>query len=285
MPPPPCPIALRRGPLSIVFEPQGAFDPVTGRTAPGLVQVRLTVNEALTTTPFLSLTPHGGVPMPVELTAVSPTQYQGLLVITDTTPSGTAYAVFSARDLVGNRGTEIDTGKTLEIDTAGPAVSRLEIQPKAPIKNDQTQPVTVTVTVGLSEASKAGSTPEMTWTLSKAGRTPVALSGLQKISPQPGQAESWRGELTLPADGGLSEVENLSFTYRGRDDLDNISTRILCENRFQVYQGDLPPLEAPMGLTGKALPAGRIKLNWQQVAAAVDYQLYRRGPGESGLTA
>ena len=129
--------------------------------------------EPLITTPFLSLTPHGGVPMPVDRTAVSPTEYQGLLVIAATTPTGIAYAVFSARDLVGNRGTETNAGTTLEIDTAGPSVSQLQIQPKAPIKNDSSQPVTVTVTLGLNEASKSGAVaPDFACMLSKAGRPP-----------------------------------------------------------------------------------------------------------------
>jgi hypothetical protein len=64
--------------MIIAYEPQGPHDPLSGRTAPGLVNVRLTVNEPLITTRFLSLTPHGGVPMPVDLTAVTPTEYQGL---------------------------------------------------------------------------------------------------------------------------------------------------------------------------------------------------------------
>jgi len=37
------------------------------------------------------------------------------------TVSGTAFAVFSGRDLVGNRGTEIDAGATIEVDARGPS--------------------------------------------------------------------------------------------------------------------------------------------------------------------
>ena len=69
-----------------------------------------------------------------------------------------------------------DAGNTLEIDTAGPSVSRLQIQPKAPIKNDPSQPVTLTVTLGLNEASKSGSAPDFACTLSEAGRTPAVLA-------------------------------------------------------------------------------------------------------------
>ena len=56
------------------------------------------------------------------------------------------------------------------------------------------------------------------------------------------------------------------------------------DNLFQVYQGELPPLETPQGLTAAALPEGKIRLTWNAVDEAVGYQLYRKAPGESELT-
>jgi large repetitive protein len=79
------------------------------------------------------------------------------------------------------------------------------------------------------------------------------------------------------------EPETLSFSYKGHDDLDNPGATILAANQFQVYQGDLPPLSTPAGLKATALPGGAVKLEWQPVEEASDYQLYRRSNGESQL--
>ena len=82
-------------------------------------------------------------------------------------------------------------------------------------------------------------------------------------------------------DAGLAEVETFRFAYQGVDDLSNINNQILCPNLFQVYQGDLPPLEPPEGLTGQSLPGGNIRLSWNEVEQAVGYQLYRKAPCET----
>jgi RHS repeat-associated protein len=268
---------------SIRYAPGGAFDPATGRMGQGLVNVRLTATEPLLTVPFLSITPHGGAPIAVELAKSSETEYAGAIAITDATPTGTAHAVFSARDLVGNRGTEIDSGGTLLIDASGPAISQITIQPVQPVKNDENAPVTLMVVFGLDEPVQPGTKPELTYLLSGQGRKPAAIQTIVAVESGPGQKESWQGSFVLPADAGLSEVEELRFVYRGVDDLGNAGTRILCENRFQIYQGDLPPLEPPRGVVGKAMPMGRVQLGWESVSGAADYQVYRKGPGETSL--
>src|SRR5690606_29178041 len=110
------------------------------------------VSEPLLTNPFLSITPESGVPLSVDLRPVSETEYQGRFTITEDTPSGTAYAVFSARDRVGNRGTNVAEGRELQIDTDGPEVAVIEIVPSHPVRNDEANPATVAVTIELSEA-------------------------------------------------------------------------------------------------------------------------------------
>ena len=124
--------------VSINYTPTGAFDADTGRMAIGQVNVVVNISELLAETPFLTLTPEGGSPIPVDLSRVSDTQYTGVFEITDETLTGTAYAVFSARDRYGNRGTVIESGATIEVDTDGPAVIRLDVTPSDPIKNDPT---------------------------------------------------------------------------------------------------------------------------------------------------
>ena len=137
----------------------------------------------------------------------------------------------------------------------------------------------VALEVGLTEA--AAGPPVLSYALSAPGRAPVAVEPLEILDPLPGEAERWRAVFTLPADAGLAEVETLRFLFEARDDLGNTGTRILCENRFQVYQGGLPPLDPPRGLDGKSLPEGKVKLSWQAVSGAADYEISRRGPGES----
>jgi len=256
---------------SIVYTPQGNYDPVTERMSPGMVNLILTVSEPLQVTPFFSITPGGGVPISVELTKDTDLIYTGFFVIADTTPTGTAYAIFSARDLAGNRGTVIDVGASIKIDTDGPAVRRLVVLPDDPIQNDAQSPVSVTVTFGLDEAIKSGSTPELSYLLSGQGREAIAVNPLTQISPQFGDVQTWQATFELPADAGLT-------------DLDNINHRIDADNLFQVYQGDLPPLDPPQGFKGKSLPEGKIRLSWDPVEEAVGYQLYRQAPNESELT-
>jgi RHS repeat-associated protein len=269
---------------SVTYTPRGKYDSNTGRFGQGRVDVLLTLSEPLHSTPFFSLTPQGGVPLSVELTKVSDTEYAGFFVIEATTPSGEAYAVFSARDAAGNRGTEIDQGQSILIDTTGPSVNTLTLQPQDPIRNDVANPVSVTVRIGLTDLVKPGEKPNLSYMLSGPGRTPTAISALTEVSAKAGESMAWQGSFPLPADAGALGPESLSFVYQAVDDLDNLGNRITCRNLFQVYQGNLPPLAAPEGLTGTSLPGGEIRLTWHPVEGAAGYQLYRMGPSETELT-
>ena len=279
-----CRIGLAPVAVSISYAPSGAFDPASGRMGPGLVNVTLEVSEVLLTTPFLSINPEGAIPLSVALNRQSDLIYTGWFVIESATPTGTAYAVFSARDTAGNRGDTITTGGTVNIDTRGPDLIDIKVQPASPIQNDETTPVAVTVVLGLNELIKAGEAPDIDYLLSGVGRSPVPIDTLSRIATAVGHAETWQAVFTLPADAGLAEAETLQFLYQGIDDLDNFSDRISAPNAFQVYQGDLPPLEAPTGLQGESLPDGEIRLTWNPVASAAGYKLYRQAPGETELT-
>ncbi|RKZ43578.1 MAG: hypothetical protein DRR00_29500, partial [Candidatus Parabeggiatoa sp. nov. 3] len=271
-------LADTTGPRAVIeYSPQGEFDPDSGRIARGLVDITLTVNEPLLTTPFLSLVPDGGLPISIELNPVSETQYQGQFEITENTPEGTAYAVFSARDQASNRGTDIEEGAAIEIDSQGPKVTQLTLLPSEPIRNDANNPVTLQVTLELDETLPAEQIPELSYRLSGSGRQIQALS-LTKTG------ENWTTNFSLPADAGLSETENLQFYFSAEDDLHNRGTEIVGDSQFQIYQGDLPPLTVPFGLKAIALPNGKIQLNWKAVTGASDYQLFRKAPGESQLT-
>ncbi|WP_431112950.1 Ig-like domain-containing protein [Variovorax paradoxus] len=264
--------------ISVVYQPLGKVDAATGRIGQGKVNVQLSVSEELQTAPYLAVVPAGGSPIVIELTRANATSYTGAFLIDANTPSGTANALFSARDIVGNRGTEVASGATLKIDTAGPALSSITLNPGAPIKAGAS--TTVQATFIFSKAPKAGATPQIKYQLSGAGRQPTSIAGLSAVD-----ATTWKASFILPSDAGLAASEILSFSSQAQDDLDNISTRVSAANRFQVYQGNLPPAGAPLLLTGKAMPGGKASLTWQAVDEAFAYQVYRKGPSDSALVA
>jgi RHS repeat-associated protein len=270
--------------VSITYSPHGQYDPASGRIAPGRVDVVLQVSEPLGAVPFLTLTPEGGIPMSVELAKASDISYTGYFVVKDTTPGGTAYAVFSARDGAGNRGTEIGSGDRILLDTAGPAIGRLLISPTEPIKNSQAGPVTLTVTFGLTDAMNPGELPTLSLMVAADPNRTATVDGIRQIDTAAGDVETFEGTVTLPADAGYAAAETFQFVYQGRDDLDNTSTEILAKNEFQVYQGGLPPLSAPGNMKAKAISGGRVSLTWDAVDHAAAYELYRKGPGESAFS-
>ncbi|NHZ66195.1 Ig-like domain-containing protein [Massilia genomosp. 1] len=261
--------------VSIVYTPLGKTDAASGRVGQGKVNVVLTVSELLESAPYLSLIVQGTPPMPVELSKGASNTYTGSFVIDQKTGSGTANALFSARDAVGNRGTEIDAGATLAIDTAGPALSGIVLNPASPIKNENG----ATVNVSLTFSEAPASMPQVKFSLSGSSGNPSALSGLAKVNPT-----TYSGTLTLPANAGMAGPEALSFSVLAQDELGNVSTRVSAFNRFQVYKGDLPPLNVPFGFTALAQPGGKVKLSWQAVEEASSYQLYRQAPGQQSLT-
>ncbi|MCK5437276.1 MAG: hypothetical protein KAI90_04645, partial [Desulfobulbaceae bacterium] len=267
----------------IEYFPQGNFDETTGRMAPGTVDLVLTVNEPLESKPFLSITPEGATPLAIELLKTEEIEYSGFFVISDTTPTGTAYVVFSGRDQAGNRGTEIVSGSMVEIDTKGPGVTRLEIDPRDPVQNHETAPVTVTVTIGLDEEMEPETLPVLSCLLSGLGRESIEITDITRIDPQETDTETWQAFFEMEPDAGLQEPESFQFAYLGVDDLANESDTILCENLFQVYQGALPPLDPPKNLTAESLAKGKINLFWNMVEEAVGYVLYRQAPDETEL--
>lgn len=262
--------------LSIAYTSLGKVDAATGRFGQGRVNLVLTTSEALPGTPYLAIVPQGGAPITVELVKTDATTYAGNFLIDANTPSGIANALFSARDAVGNRGTDVAVGATLKIDTDGPSLSGIVLTPAAPIKNDTAQTVQATFTYSKAPATA----PQIKYVLSGPVRAPVALSNLAAVD-----ATTYTASFTLPTDAGLASPENLSFTQRASDDLDNVSIKVAALNRFQVYQGNLPPLDVPFGVSAKAQPGGKVKLAWQAVEQAFGYQIYRQAPGQTALEA
>ncbi len=264
---------------AIEYQPHDHYDPATGRFGRTIVGVLVNLSEPVDGAPFLSFTPPLGLPTLVDLTPVTTTQYRGNFAIGDTTTSGNAVAVFSARDRAGNRGTRILSGGQITIDTAAPKVVALSIQPAEPLRNNPDDPVLVTLGLALNEGVRTGTVPEFTFTLSQSAPTPQPVASLT-----PGaDPVHWTVTLKLPREAGQS-AETLTIQYQGEDDLGNSGSDIEPHHEFQVYQGDLPALVAPVGLSAKTGPGGQITLEWQRVTGAVDYGLYRKTSSASEFT-
>jgi len=265
--------------LSIQYAPAGPHDTASGRIGVGQVDLLVTVSEQLTATPFLSITPPAGAPITVSLSRQGDLAYTGSFNVTANTATGPATAAFSARDVIGNRGTDVDAGSSLLLDTDGPVVVALATLPATPVKNDVNNPAQVQVNIDLDAELQAGQVPELRYQLSAVGRPETAVTSMTQISPL-----RWTGNLLLPGDAGLTEVEMLQFFFSATDDLGNVGEEIRGASAVQVYQGNLPPLEVPGGLTATAKPGGQIRLEWLPVDGAAGYQIYRKGPGDTAFT-
>lgn len=264
--------------ISIQYTTDGAHDSARNVYGQGRLSLVVDVSEPLLGTPYLSLVPTGGLPIPVDLVKQTDTRYGGSLALGSGAGQGEANVLFSARDVAGNRGDQIQQGAVILIDTVGPALTGIELTPSAPINAGDSGNVQAILEFG--EDVPAASPPALQYRLSGDGRVPVALGGAERLA-----ADRWRVSFQLPADAGASGVESLSFDFVAVDALGNASSAVNTANQFQVYQGELPALNVPLGLSARALPAGQVALDWQAVDGATGYQIYRQGPGEPERTA
>jgi RHS repeat-associated protein len=258
--------------VSVEFTPRDPARFIDGRFGTGTVDVAVRVSEALDGVPFFSIAPTtGGFPIPITLRAgASPTEFDGSFTITRDTAAAEYQASFSMRDLNNNRGAGTSAAASLRIDTRGPAADGLELSLDAPIRNDSANPAELTVVLHLDE--DAAAPPELTWRLTRLADhltpTPVTLT-------MDGNARTWTGNLTLPANAGTPEPEELRFSLVATDDLGNEGREISVTSRFEIYQGDLPTLDAPQGFFAVSRPAGSIALAWNLMPGSSGYQLYR----------
>ncbi|WP_193166302.1 fibronectin type III domain-containing protein [Microbulbifer hainanensis] len=277
--------------LEVTYQSSGLVDSASGRHGPGTVEIAVHFDEPLRNKPYFALVPEGGVPITVDLSKdySDDTLYSGSFVIESGSFSGPAYAVMSAHDDVGNRGTIIEQGTSLQIDARGPEVTALTLNPGEPLKVDEQNGLSVEVVLRLNDEVKAGEMPMLVPLVDNAevAGYESGISLMKDAQSTEGQT-LWVGSFTLPVsagqdDAGNPAVENLRFDYQASDDLDNVSSKIRVRNSFQVYQGDLPPLDIPQNLNAKAMPGGEIALQWDAVDDA-RYVLYRKAEGESEFT-
>ena len=149
----------------------------------------VTLNEPLQAVPYLSVVPQGGTRSRSTSVPPAPTTYAGSFTVDANTPSGLANALFSARDLVGNRGTEINAGATLRIDTEGPSLSSIVINPSSPIRNDAAPVVQANFT--FSKLPKSGTSPTVSYLLSGPVRSVVSVGPSRR-------SDRWSGKPASP---------------------------------------------------------------------------------------
>ncbi|MFA0810690.1 fibronectin type III domain-containing protein [Microbulbifer epialgicus] len=274
--------------LQVSYQSNGLVDSTTGRHGPGTIEVSVQFDEPLRNKPYFALAPDGGVPIAVELSKdySDDTLYTGSFVIEPGMLSGTAYAVMSAHDNVGNRGTIVEQGTSLLIDAQGPEVIALALNPGEPLQVHEQDGLQVEVVLQLSDEVQPGAMPTLVPLVDH-----IAVPGLEEGIALNRDAQStqgqplWVGSFTLPTSAGRDEdgnpsVESLRFSFQALDDLDNLSDKIRVANNFQVYQGDLPPLSIPQNLYATALPGGEVALQWDAVEDA-RYVLYRKGESDA----
>jgi len=279
-------VADSKGPsiVQLTYSTDGQYDVQTERYGQGRVQVTATFDEQLRNAPYFSIVPNQGLPISVELTKsfTDNKVYTGQFTIDVSTSSGMAYAVMSAHDNVGNRGTEIAEGTSLKIDTQGPEITNLVVAPAEPLKVDPVTGLLVNVSITLNDEFKNGTDARL---VPQIDGIPVNGYDQGLLLVRTGVEPVFTGSFTLPNTTAESAMSTLSFSHSAEDDLGNITTKIYGQNQFQVYQGDLPPLDIPNDLMATAQPNGKVKLSWRSVEKAVSYVLYRQGPNDSELVA
>jgi hypothetical protein len=230
---------------------------------PGQVQVALTVSEALSETPFLSLEPQIGSPIVVSLRKSDDTHYTGSITLDATSPHGPTTWKFSGKDLVGNRGNGSGAGPAL--DVRGPQASIT-----APLILLKTTTGPVSVALVLDEPSTT--TPALTLKASDGGTAQVA--GLASTD----SGLNWSGTLDPSA---LAEGSAQFLLSGTRDRFGNIGTTVKTGGSILLYKTTPPASAVPSGLTAKPGKGGTVALSWTKVADAQGYNVYRQGTGDS----
>ena len=274
---------------TVVLQPLGSeVDSVHNRLGTGPVQVTVTVSKALSAVPFFNLSIGGVGVIPVNLTSAGNNVFTGVFSIVSTTPSGAITPVFTAIDAFGNKGYSATIAVPWVVDTHGPTATGLtpvQIQSGSvtnlPVvdayQNSSANPITLSWRLTLDKATGGGVVPTSTAALS--GHPGLSIP-VTVVSGGDTANLTWLLTLTLPTDAG-AQAENLVLAYSAADDLNNVGNTIVPPHSFQIYQGTLPPLGTPSGLTATALPAGTVQLTWNAIPGASSYILQVEGPGQT----
>jgi Bacterial Ig domain/Protein of unknown function (DUF642)/Divergent InlB B-repeat domain len=228
----------------------------------GPVHVVLTANEALATTPSLTIKPSGAAsPILLTLTNTALNTYESTFKVTTSVPSGLANVQVSAQDQAGNVFNGSPTGNQLVIDTTPPA-ALVTTLPVAPVQ--VTNNATLGVTLQLTKSVKAGTTPTLSFAPPVGSSVSIPLSG---------SGSNWSGNISLTTSMGAGFGQ---FAFSATDAVDNLGTNILSGGKLELYTNALPtPPAAPGNLAATSLQGGNVRLTWNVVSNAEIYRLYR----------
>ncbi|OGS23183.1 MAG: hypothetical protein A2252_05770 [Elusimicrobia bacterium RIFOXYA2_FULL_39_19] len=205
----------------------------------GVHTVNLTVTEILSIVPILNLVPISGPVIPVLLNSTTdPLIWTGELTIQPGTASGNSVFQFEGKDFLNNTGTQITSGKNINIDTQGPSAS-ITINPQSPVKAGL-----VTVTVNTNEP--VSQAPELFFNVLGNTPVPVILTGSQA---------NWSGTFTI-TEGTNGEG---TFDFSGVDLKNNIGTTISSGKTFQI---DTTAPSQPLVPTAISQKGGTIRITW-----------------------
>ena len=230
----------------------------------GTIDVNLVASKNLAGTPSLTLTlPGAADPIDVTLAPVPEaplTEFDGVFVIPEGTPSGTATFAWAGEDPNGNVGTAIDSGGTFVVDADGP-IATITFDPPSPLVVGDT-----TITVTLNEA--APTAPTLSITPNGGAAIPITLTGSDA---------TWTGTFTVTGDTGEGTA---TLAYSSEDALENVGTTIAAGGTVEI---DALPPEAPTSLVAVKHPAGYFDFSWTAPAGAgLTYSLYRHN--QAGMT-
>ncbi|MFH1722987.1 MAG: LamG-like jellyroll fold domain-containing protein [Elusimicrobiota bacterium] len=221
----------------------------------GSTPVVLDLSESLQSAPLLTITPHDSFPIPIVLSAQTPTEWTGTLHIQSFNPSGTAVFAFAGVDLVGNQGQTISSGGTVEILTQGPE-GELSLTPASPY-----QAGTV-VQIALALSTTPAQPPSLGLLTPAGDSVPVSLSG---------STTSYAGSFTVTTEMGDGTG---GFAYSAADSLGNVGQTLTGTTFYFI---DTTPPDPPRFMTATPRPAGAVQLNWSSPVGeeAARYNLYR----------
>ena len=248
------------------FNNSGAETFPATTAGPGSVRVVLTVSKSLRELPFFSLEPFSGSPIVVIMKKLDDTHYDGAFSVTGLSPHGPTTYKFSAKDMIGNRGSGQGTG--ISIDVKGP-----EASVQSPVTAQQIAPLPVAVSIVFDEPSVSIPLMEL-----------KAATGL--VSPITGFASPdsgihWSGQVDV---SGFPEGQAEFILKGATDKLGNTGSVVANGKAIIIYKDRVPPPGAPADLTAKSGKAGVVTLNWTPAAGASSYNLYRRAAAETALT-
>ncbi|TPW21437.1 MAG: hypothetical protein FD126_687, partial [Elusimicrobia bacterium] len=220
---------------------------------PGTVTVQLTVSEVLASPPLLTFNPAPAAPdqqpAALSLSASTPYVWRGTLTVTSEMPSGTGEFGFQGTDLSGNAGTAFTAGRTVALDTRGPAGS-VTLSRMSPVNAG-----TLLFTLTLDEPG----TPSLSFR-----QTPLALSNIGGLT--------WEGAAVITTATGDGEA---FLVYSATDSLGNVSHALMGGTTAFVIDTIAP--STPVFVRTNEGPGGTVLVSWSAPAGErpTAYRLFR----------